>query len=110
MISQHNMTSWNVQVIPTPPLTITVAYLGAKATDPTTTVYLKTTSQPQWRRALTTSSASTLAHNGPAITIKWPANTPQFFGYVKVDLSWSVGHRRDAGKVVFAVKPLKTNA
>lgn len=110
LISQHNMTSWNVQVIPTPPLIIRVAYLGTKAADPAVTVYSKTSARSKWRRVLTISSASRLVHNGPAMTMKWPAHTPQFFGYIKVDVSWSVGGRRDAGKAVFVVKRLKTKA
>ncbi|WP_053959254.1 hypothetical protein [Sulfobacillus thermosulfidooxidans] len=112
MVSHHNMTSWNVQVIPIPRLSITAIYVGTKASDPTLTIFTKTKSQPQWRRLFTTSSNSKLANNNknPAINIQWPSNAPQFFGDIKLNLNWSVGGHQYSGDAVFAVKPLKTTA
>lgn len=111
MVSHHNMTSWHVQVIPTPRFSITATYSGTKASDLTLTIFSKTKSHSQWRRLLSTSSNSKLANNSksPAINIQWPSNAPQFFGDIKLDLSWSVGGHRYSGEAMFAVKPLKTN-
>ena len=109
-VSQHNMASWHVQVVPTPPLTITTIYFGAKAENPTLTVYAKTSARPQWRRVLSTRSKGPLIDREQAISVRWPSNAPQFFGNLKVEVSWSVGGHLYVGNVVVSVKPLKTGS
>ncbi len=108
MVSQHNMASWHVQVVPAPPLTITTIYLGPKGENQTLTLNAKTGSQSQWRRVLSTRSNGALIDKEQAISVRWPSNAPQFFGYLKVEMSWFVGSHLYSGNVMISVKPLKT--
>lgn len=103
VVTQRNMTSWNVQVNPNP-LTIRAFHVGPAATNPTLAVYTKTRTKNQWVRILLSSSNATVKGND-ALTTTWPKNAPQFYGDIKLSLSWTEGNHRYTGNEVFSVKP-----
>lgn len=107
-VSEQNMTSWNVQVTPLP-LAIRALHVGQQATNPTLVIYTKRGSQDYWQRLLSSTSGSILSGQD-ALSVTWPTHAPQFYGEIKVALTWSVGHHQYSGNKVFSITPLKTHS
>lgn len=102
-VDQQDMKSWQVQLIPTP-LMFQATYLGRQAINPAMTIYTKKTPQSSWHYVLSSSSHSKLTHDGRPLVVKWPENTPQLYGRIKVVLRWYVEGQQHIGYVVYNIK------
>ena len=105
IFGKQNMASWYVALSPIP-MRFYATYLGANATSPKVSIYTKGKLHCSWHFVLSTSSQTQLTYKQQAFNVTWPATVPQFFGFVKVDVSWFAQDHRHSGTVLFSVKPL----